>query len=435
MPPMRGARLDEGGPLRKPRPLRTFALVVAAMVVAWLVLSRTFVAYLAGRTPDSALWLRPDDPQALVTLAERRLDPDRTALEGAAAAPAAPDEVRQWLETALAGDPLNARALRILGQLAAADEGRAISYMQAAARRSVQESLAVHWLMQRHYEEKNYTVALDYADALLRTRPRTMPHVLPMLGKMAETTEARGALEKLLAGNPPWRRAFLSVLPQAVSDARTPLIILLAIRDAPAPPTLADVRGYVGVLLAHKFHELAYYTWLQFLPPEHLAAAGPLFNGSFEFSPSGLPFDWVLSAGRGVTVDIAPRPDDASKRALYIELGPGRVEFQGVPQTLLLSPGTYRFDGKVRAEIAGPRGLVWRVACAGSQGPPLGQSVMMIGTIGAAAAWKEVKFSFTVPTADCRAQQLRLDLDARMASEQLVSGYAWYDDLSLTRED
>jgi hypothetical protein len=402
------------------------------MVVAWLVISRTFVAYLAGRTPEAALWLRPDDPQVLVTLAERRLDAARPALEGESAVPAVPDEVRLWAETALAGDPLNARALRILGQLAASDEARAMSYMQAAARRSVQESPAVHWLMQRHYEKKNYTTALEFADALLRTRPRSMPHVLPMLGKMAETAEARGALEKLLADNPPWRRTFLSALPQAVADARTPLIILLAIRDAPTPPTLADVRDYVGVLMAHKFHELAYYTWLQFLPPEHLAAAGPLFNGSFEFAPSGLPFDWVLSAGPGVTVDIAPRPDDVGKRALYIELGPGRVEFQGVSQTLLLSPGAYRFDGKVRAEITGPRGLVWRVACAGGPDAPLGQSPM---TIGAAPGWKEVKFSFTVPGADCRAQHLRLELDARMASEQLVSGYAWYDELRLSRDD
>jgi hypothetical protein len=401
------------------------------MAVAWLAISRTFVAYLAGRTPEAALWLRPDDPQALVTLAGRRFDPTPASPETTEAVPATDDEVRLWAETALAGDPLNARALRILGQLAAADEGRAMSYMQAAARRSIQESLAIDWLLRKHFEKKNYAAALQFADTLLRTRPRTLLHVLPTLGKMAETHEARPQLEKLLAGNPPWRRAFLSALPQAVSDARTPLIVLLAIRGTENPPTLTDVRDYVGLLLTHKFHELAYYTWLQFLPPEHVATVGPLFNGSFEFAPSGLPFDWALRAGPGVTVDIAPRSDDSAKRALYLELGPGRVEFPGVSQTLLLAPGSYRFEGKVRAQISGPRGLVWRVACLG-QGAPLGQGPM---TIGAVAGWQDVKFSFTVPAADCRAQLLRLDLDARMASEQLVSGYAWYDDLSLTRED
>lgn len=422
--------------MKRPRPFRTIILVAAAIAVAWLVISRSFVAYLAGSTPEAALWLSPGNPQALVTLAERRLEPAGAAEtpQGAPAAPEAHEEARIWAETALAADPLNARALRILGRLAqaAGDRDRAMTYMQASARRSIQESAALLWLIESHFEKKNYAMALRFADALMRTRSQSMPHLLPMLGRIAEQQEARRALENLLAENPPWRRAFLAALPSAVSDARTPLLILLAIRGSADPPTLADVRDYVGRLMAHKFYELAYYTWLQFLPPEHLAAVGPLFNGSFEFTPSGLAFDWALNAGRGVTLDIAPRSDDARQRALFIELGPGRVEFHGVTQTLLLSPGTYRFEGKVRGEISGPRGLVWRVACVGAAGPPLGQSPMMIGAM---AAWTDVKVSFTVPAAECRAQQLRLDLDARMASEQLVTGVVWYDDLRLTRAE
>jgi hypothetical protein len=246
---------------------------------------------------------------------------------------------------------------------------------------------------------------------------------------MAETPQARGELEKLLAGNPPWRRAFLSALPRAVSDARTPLVLLLALRRTAQPPTTADVRDYVGLLMQHKFYELAYYTWLQLLPPEQLNGAGLLFNGSFELPPSGLPFDWGLKAGTGVTVDIVQRPDQAGRRALYIEMGPGRVEFGGVTQTLLLAPGSYRLTGKYRGEINGRRGLVWRVACAGATSP-LGQSAMMVG---AAAAWKSIELAFTVPASGCRAQQLRLDLDARMASEQLVSGSVWYDELAISR--
>lgn len=322
---------------RRFHPLRALGLGAAGIVLAWLVTTTSLVAYLATGAPEAALWLNPSDPQALLTLAERRFDPAKglvpeqpPATAGAsssASSPATHDRVRVWVERALVGDPLNARALRMLGQLAdaAGNEGRAASFMQAAARRWIHESAAVHWLMKRSYEKKDYRAALQSADTLLRTRSQIMPHLLPILGRMAENPDARGDFKKLLATNPPWRRAFFAALPRAVSDARTPLLFLLAARETPNPPTLSDVRAYVNLLLAHKFYELAYYTWLQFLPPGQLSGAGLLFNGSFELAPSGLPFDWVMRGGKGAVVDIAQRPDRAGRHALYIELGPGRV--------------------------------------------------------------------------------------------------------------
>ena len=52
---------------------------------------------------------------------------------------------------------------------------------------------------------------------------------------------------------------------------------------------------------------------------------------------------------------------------------------------------------------------------------------------GVTSAWKDVQFIFTVPAADCRAQYVKLDLDARMASEQLVSGAIMFDELHISR--
>ena len=255
--------------------------------------------------------------------------------------------------------------------------------------------------------------------------------MLPVLARMAEAPEAVPALEKLLAANPPWRRAFFSALPRAVTDARTPLRLLLAVRQTPDAPSLADIREYVHLLVQHKYYDLAYYAWLQFLPAVQLAGAGALFNGGFEIAPSGLPFDWSLGGGKGATVEIAERPDRPGERALLIALGPGRVELSGVEQMLLLAPGAYRLQARYRGELVGPRGLVWRIACAGAGGP-LGQSPMILGL---APAWKDVEVAFTVPEKDCRAQHLRLSLDARMPSEQLVSGSIWLDDVRISRTE
>jgi hypothetical protein len=433
------------------------------------------VAYLADTAPGIAVQLRSDEPRALLNLVERHLRPAAasTGTSGGADGSTSPapsedrlralidaarplaqteprdeqqgsgvsahdgialDDLRRWSELALARDPVNARALRLLGQLALrqGDEARAERFMTGAVRASVRESVAVHWLMQRKFDQRDYAQALALADTLLRTRSQILPYVVPTLARMAEIPAAKEKLKELLATNPPWRSQFFVALPRAVSDARTPLELLLSLREATEPPHASDLRSYLDVLIDHKFYELAYYTWLQFLPPEQLSSTGLLFNGSFERTPSGLPFDWILPTGNGVTIDIAQRPDRSDQRALLIELGPGRVEFPGIQQMLLLAPGTYSFKGQYRGEIIGRRGFVWRATCVGAPSTPLGQSPMMIGAV---PSWQPIEFSFTVPERDCRAQHLRLELDARMASEQLVSGTVWCDALSIARQN
>ena len=137
----------------------------------------------------------------------------------------------------------------------------------------------------------------------------------------------------------------------------------------------------------------------------------------------------MIASGAGVTTEILNRPDQEGQHALLITFEQGRVDFRGVTQLLMLAPGAYQFKGGFKGEIIGRRGLKWRIACAGGAGP-LGESAMLIG---ATPAWRDVEFSFTVPDDDCRAQQLRLDLDARMSSEQLVTGAMWFDELKIGR--
>jgi hypothetical protein len=469
--------------------LRAIVLAALGAVLVWQIAARSLVAYLATAAPETALMLQAADPAALLSLADAGLaglDLDRKAGEppsgrnrkptggDAAAAPdeasarlriwaelaksvdngrreerakgsakAAPepgtnggaktrDQVREWAELALASEPLSAHARRILGQLADAEgeDARASRFMRAASRRSVRESVALYWLMRKSYEEKDYATAAYCADALLRTRSGTMPYVMPTLVEMAQNKEADGELKRLLASNPPWRGYFFFMVPRSVKDARTPLDILLSVRDSPTPPTADDLKPYLEVLIQHKYYELAYYAWLQFIGPEQLRSIGLLYNGSFEATPSGLPFDWIIKAGAGATVEILERSDQEGQRALFIEFSQGRVEFPGVVQVIMLAPGAYRFKGKYRGELVGRRGLVWRVRCAGAKGDAVGESAM---TAGQAPVWRDIEFAFTVPDANCRAQELQLELDARMASEQLVSGSVWYDDLRIQR--
>jgi hypothetical protein len=405
-----------------------------ALFLVWEVITRSVAAYLANTRPEIAIQLRSTNPKALLNLAEAELK--RHQADSSAPAkldPEARTQIRSWAELALRNDPLNARALRILGQLSGldSDEQKTKHFMRTASRRSLRESIAVYWMTRNSYENGDYHAATRYADILLRTRPDIAEHVLWILGKIAEYETASGDLEQLLAANPPWRPQFFSRLPANISDARTPLEVLLSLKDSPAPPTAADLKSYLNFLISKGFHELAYYVWLQFLPGEQLGKVGLLFNGDFEVVPSGLPFDWTFTQGPGVTIKIGERPDEDGGHALDLEFGAGRVALLGIVQLVVLAPGNYRFQGKTNVDVVSQRGLRWRITCAGKEAIQIAESPMVQGS---SAVWQDFSFSFTVPETDCPAQRIRLVFDARSASEQFISGSIWYDDLQIVRE-
>jgi len=412
------------------------ALVAVGLALACLIVTRGLARGLAEEAPLTALMFRSTEPGALVALASAPFKPEKAAAPAGGAEKAALPigaEVGAQAKSAVAADPLNARAFVILGLLAerAGDKAGALKFMRAAARRSLHESGALMWLMRSTFESKDYESAIFHADALLRSRYDLVGEAMPTLAAFAENADERGRLVALLAANPYWRLNFFSLLPTHIKDARTPLKLMAALRDTPAPPTPDELGKYLSFLIGKRFYELAYYTWLQFLPPHQLASVGLLFNGGFEEAIPDSPFNWTLEAGAGATVDVAQRPDQREQRALFLKLGPGRVNFE-VKQILVLAPASYKLGGKWKGAISGSRGVFWRVLCLNAkEATVLGESPMMIGE---AADWTDFSLSFIVPASGCRAQVLHLEPAARSPSEQLMSGSVWFDDLRLVRE-
>ena len=300
--------------------------------------------------------------------------------------------------------------------------------MQAAVRRSLRESIAVFYLLVTSYLHQDYAASLRYVDVLLRTRPQFADKAMPILGSIAETRDGNPQLKQLLATNPPWRPQFFTALPSIVSDARTPLDFLLSVKQGGHPPSSAELGPYIDFLVNRNLYDLAYYTWLQFLPEDQLAQAGHLFNGGFEIPPSGAPFDWRFSQDTGATTKIASRLYDPGNHALFMEFGPGRAEFQGVRQLLMLPPGRYTLKGEYQLDLTSPRGLQWRISCV-QPAQALAQSGLYNGRV---PDWTKFNLEFSVPSQNCSAQTLELVSGARSASEQFMTGTAWYDDLSIS---
>lgn len=428
-------------------PLRLLVVVALGAGLIWAIVTHSLVAALVESRPQLALAIEPDDPGALMALAERAIDQERarvarlvkskpsTAADADinnAPDPELEDDLRRWATTALAQEPGNARALAILGDLARQNgaEGDAAMLFRASARHSVREPLALGWLIEEALKRRDWPEVVRHADAMLRYYPAALAPLSPLLVQLLQDAEAAPAVRDLLATAPPWRREFLPVLLKATIDPRVPLDLFLALKGTAHPPSVQELHQYLAFLIGSRFFDLAYYTWLQFLPPGQLAQAGLLFNGGFENRPSGLQFDWVFARERSGGASIERRGDRSSERALVIRLGPGRAEVDYISQVIRLQPGHYRVQGSAMGNVQGARGMRWRVQCLGAQRQQIAESEMLVGRI---AQWTEFSFDVNVPSAACAAQELRLVLDARTPSEQLVSGNIFFDDLSVSR--
>jgi tetratricopeptide (TPR) repeat protein len=450
------------------RALRHLALVILGCGLLVLVARYSLGAYLAETSPEAALILDAGHPIALRSVAEKIVR-DIEALDAKVAPPpqqptdgirfSAPAELasgaeghgtgedsltpekraellaqaREMVQRGLRTEPLDYRSLTLLARIVemqSPETDAALPYYTEAARISPRASDAIFWLLRRNIGKGNYAEAVAQADTLLRTTSLARAAVLPILVHLAEKPEAAAHVQALLAANPPWREGFFGVAPNAITDARTPLTLLLGLKDTPHPPTDKELRGYLNFLVARGFYDLAYYTWLQFLPSESLARAGLLFNAGFDDPPSGFPFDWNIRTGGGTVVEFVPHPDEAGRRALSIEFSVGRVEFGGVTQSVLIPPGRYVLSGKRKGGIEGRRGLRWRVFCLGQPPRMLAETPMHLTPVH---QWDAFELAFEVPANDCPMQQVRLNLDTRSTSEQLVRGTILYADMAIRR--
>jgi hypothetical protein len=414
---------------RFPLITRRIALSALAAALLWLILTHTFVAYLAAAHPIVASKFSPSDATVRLALANREFV---TNEQGANSQLSSQTRTRIYgLATgAIRSEPLDSRGLEILGLLATTDgkADDANKWMSAAAKRSLRRRGAVYWMLNREFAAHDYASAARYADSLLRSDPRSMPLVITTMAKMAETAEARPELQKLLANAPPWRVPFFIYLRGHINDPRTPLKLLISLRDTRHPATNAEIKTYLRLLTDHKLYALAYYSWLQFLPADKLGKAGLIFDGDFEFPPSDLPYEWNIQSGAGAITEIAPKDDQPNEQALSIEFGSGRIDFHPVYQMLALKPGSYTLSGMFKGDIHGLRGLRWKIECLE---PPatLAETEMFLGNF---PRWTKFATTFDTPP-DCQAQMLELVLDARSASEKMVSGSAWFDHIAVER--
>lgn len=301
--------------------------------------------------------------------------------------------------------------------------------MTLALQRSRADVAAQAWLLERRVEEGDFVSVLPHLDAILRVNPRLlealMPSILTSVGR-----EGLEAFVDLLATEPPWRALVLRRLAAESLDPRVsfPVFQELISREPPLPAS--ELNPYLHRLVRAGLYDLAYLVWTRWLPRDRLLQLSWLNNGGFESPPSGSPFDWHFDAAKGARIGLAAAPGAVGGNALRIQFLDTRVAFRHVKQLLLLVGGTYRLTGMLLTEeLETPRGLQWRVACAGGAGKTIGESRRLVD----APEWTAFSFVIEVPERDCRAQWLTLELPARVPSERQIAGRVWFDSLKAER--
>jgi hypothetical protein len=440
------------------------SLVLFSLLLCWLILTASLPYALVPSAPDVALRLNPNNPPALIAIAERTRA-KLLSLVGAnvsQAAPAAPEQekgdgvtiadlpkapdasgeaddlqaereelrgqIRELATKAIAADPMNATAFRLLAEVTG-DPTQIRNLMLQALARSRRESTAVFWLLDDSYRHGDIPAAVDYADILLRTKPEIAEHVLNYITNITRDPAGRSLIVEKVANVPDWRGPFFENLPGMLQQSEAVLDVLNGLKASGRPATGNELQPILKYLLKIDRADVAYNVWLQSLPDSRLESLGLMSDPGFENAPGTLPFDWHAQVGINASLEFVPLNQPGGKRLLHITFNGGRVEFPEVAQVLLLAPGRYRLEGKVRGSIQGPRGLRWQIRCL--TGKTLGETEMLMGK---SLQWRTFSLEAEVPKSqDCTGQSVNLIHDTRSASEEFMSGEVWFGDLKLER--
>lgn len=335
---------------------------------------------------------------------------------------------------ALRRDPTRVEALVVLADVAVArgDTATALALHREAAGRSRRAAASHAWLAAHLGAQGDVEGALGHVDVLLRGHLNLREALYPALTSLLESPRGIRALAARLADAPAWRPGVLSHLGREAATSESLVALYGALDRSASPPTTAERQPLLQRLVAEGRYRQAWLLFVGTLDAAGLAELGNLFNGGFELDSSGLPFDWQFGRVAGAVIDQVEAIDDDGERSrrLRIEFANRRVPFNHVSQLLVLDPGAYRLQGRVRLEaLANDRGLQWVIHCAPAPHTELYRSERLNGT----RAWGRFGDDFTVPAEGCQAQWLRLQIPARIDSERQVSGRAWFDAMSIQR--
>jgi len=368
----------------QPRFLKLAILAVVGLALLWLALSTTGTLAFP-RFAQAAELLDPNNPARFFAgpgagMAQRELS----------------DETRSQLSSALGRQPLAAEpfghvAARIM---AGGDLARGERLLLEARRREPRDYLIRLSLLDFYFRTNRVREAGLEASTVVTLLPQSGGLLVPLLTRQALAPRTSPVLVEAI-GHMPLMQGVLYELLQRGTDPER--VMQLAVRQPrPAPGEFPNWLSLaISKLIERGNPARARSLWL-----ELVGRAGernlPVFDPRFEGWAGPPPFNWTLAGGE---IGSAERTSGPALDVSY----PGRRGGVLASQTLVLSPGRYRFSVRAEGNANGQGSrLAWRILCGE------GAALLELPVTGITYTPRELSGEFTVSGA-CRTQSLRLE--------------------------
>lgn len=392
--------------------------VVVCLWLLWLAVTTSIANVTMLTDPAGAVRWAPHNGAALAALSDHLLTPD--------AAADTVERARRLAQAALVRDPTTVLAARTLGLIADArgrpDQAkRLFAYAEGLTRRDLATQL---WLIESQVRADNVSGALRHFDTALRVSRHGPSILFPVLVAATDDATLLPALAGTLARNPAWRDGYLREVIRSGPSPRALVVLAGLLRAAGSPIDDSQTNALLARLVGDQQFGLARVAYTDAKGRQRAPDAGLVIDGGFQSQPAFQPFDWFLADTPDIYAVRELRDGSNGNFALVFHAERDR-NGRAAQQLLMLPPGRYQFSalaGDIQADrLALP---AWQISCAGKTQSPL----MQLRLPAAGAPESEVADSFEVPSRDCPAQWLRLQLRASDAIDG-VSG--WVDEVTI----
>jgi hypothetical protein len=394
------------------------AVVLGALVLAWLSVAVTLSNALAANAPSLALQIWPGHAAAHARAADTLIG---TALPSEAAGQRARiDRAAGEAAAALRRNPALPGPARILAMQAAMRgdaprSNRLLDYSASMSRRDIPTQF---WLIENRVAANDVGGALSHFGIALEVAPSTREVLFPVLSSALSHADLVGPIADLARRGDSWRSEFLYHASQNADPASAGSLFLRLARLG-KPPAAPHLQGLIERLVtagnfagAARIYGLADRGW-------RLGDARAQLDGDFARAGGLPPFGWELNQSVAWRGD---RPDRPGNPSLLINL-PASGEDWAAHKLLLLPTGVYRLSGSFGLFEGQTAGLRIEIACSRGGSVVAAVSAAANGAVGA------LDGVLAIP-AGCAQQWLTIQA---AGGDGAAPAKLWLDDLALAR--